>query len=106
MAVVTAVIAVLREQVLALVLRLRTLASHDWLTGALNRGAFEQRVDAELARARRTTGVTGAASPPPPAGARAPRIGDLARRQRRGVRRGFSSGQCPCAARYSLASAS
>ena len=45
---------VLREQVLALVLRLRTLASHDSLTGALNRGAFEQRLDAELARARRS----------------------------------------------------
>jgi len=52
--VVTAVVVVLREQVLALVLRLRTLASHDSLTGALNRGAFEQRLDAELARARRT----------------------------------------------------
>ena len=46
---------VLREQVLALVLRLRTLASHDSLTGALNRGAFEQRLDAELARARRSS---------------------------------------------------
>ena len=52
--VVTAVVVVLREQVLALVLRLRTLASHDSLTGALNRGAFEQRLDAELARARRS----------------------------------------------------
>jgi diguanylate cyclase (GGDEF)-like protein len=52
--VVTVVVAVLREQVLALVLRLRTLASHDSLTGALNRGAFEQRLDAELARASRT----------------------------------------------------
>ena len=51
--VVTAVIRVLRGQVLALVMRLRTLASHDSLTGALNRGAFEQRMDAELARARR-----------------------------------------------------
>ncbi len=53
--VVTAVVLVLREQVLALVLRLRTLASHDSLTGALNRGAFEQRMDAELARARRSS---------------------------------------------------
>ena len=53
--VVTAVVVVLREQVLALVLRLRTLASHDSLTGALNRGAFEQRVDAELVRARRSS---------------------------------------------------
>jgi diguanylate cyclase (GGDEF)-like protein len=52
--VVTAVVVVLREQVLALVLRLRMLASYDSLTGALNRGAFEQRVDAELARARRS----------------------------------------------------
>jgi diguanylate cyclase (GGDEF)-like protein len=39
--------------VLALVLRLRTLASHDSLTGALTRGALEQRLDAELARSRR-----------------------------------------------------
>jgi diguanylate cyclase (GGDEF)-like protein len=53
--VATAVIVVLREQVLALVLRLRTLASHDSLTGALNRGAFEQRLEEELARARRST---------------------------------------------------
>jgi len=52
--VASAVVVVLREQVLALVLRLRTLASHDSLTGALNRGAFEQRLDAELARARRS----------------------------------------------------
>jgi diguanylate cyclase (GGDEF)-like protein len=52
--VVTAVVMVLREQVLALVLRLRELATHDHLTGALTRGAFEQRVEAELARARRT----------------------------------------------------
>ena len=51
--VATAVVVVLREQVLELVLRLRTLASHDSLTGALNRGAFEQRLEAELARARR-----------------------------------------------------
>jgi diguanylate cyclase (GGDEF)-like protein len=51
--VVTAVIVVLREQVLDLVQRLRTLASRDSLTGALNRGAFEQRLDAELARTER-----------------------------------------------------
>ena len=48
------VVVVLREQVLALVTRLRTLASQDSLTGALNRGAFEQRLDAELSRTRRT----------------------------------------------------
>jgi diguanylate cyclase (GGDEF)-like protein len=53
--VATAVVVVLREQVLALVVRLRTLASHDSLTGALNRGAFEQRLDAELARTQRTS---------------------------------------------------
>ena len=52
--VVTVVVLVLREQVLELVMRLRMLASHDSLTGALNRGAFEQRLDAELARAQRT----------------------------------------------------
>ena len=46
---------VLREQVLALVMRLRVLASHDSLTGAFNRGAFEQRLDAELARSQRIT---------------------------------------------------
>jgi diguanylate cyclase (GGDEF)-like protein len=52
--VATAVIVVLRERVLELVQRLRTLASRDSLTGALNRGAFEQRLDAELARTERT----------------------------------------------------
>ncbi len=50
--VVTAVVVVLREQA-GVVLRLRTLASHD--ADALNRGAFEQRLDAELARARRSS---------------------------------------------------
>ena len=53
--VVTVVIVVLRERVLDLVQRLRTLASRDSLTGALNRGAFEQRLDAELARAQRSS---------------------------------------------------
>jgi diguanylate cyclase (GGDEF)-like protein len=52
--VVTIVIVVLREHVLALVKRLGTLASRDSLTGSLNRGAFEQRLEAELARAQRT----------------------------------------------------
>jgi diguanylate cyclase (GGDEF)-like protein len=52
--VATAVVVVLREQVLSLVLRLRLLATHDSLTGALTRGAFEQRIDAELARAQRS----------------------------------------------------
>jgi diguanylate cyclase (GGDEF)-like protein len=51
--VVTLVIAGLREHVLALVVRLGALASRDSLTGALNRGAFEQRLNAELARAQR-----------------------------------------------------
>lgn len=36
---VTAVVVVLREQVLALVMRLRTLASHDSLTGAMTKPA-------------------------------------------------------------------
>ncbi len=54
LALSTLIIVVLREQVLALVTRLGMLASHDSLTGALNRGAFEQRLDAELARTQRT----------------------------------------------------
>jgi GGDEF domain-containing protein len=53
--VVTAVILVLREQVLSLVMRLRMLASHDSLTGALNRGALEQSLESEIARAGRTS---------------------------------------------------
>jgi diguanylate cyclase (GGDEF)-like protein len=51
--VVTAVILSLRSQVLRLVRRLADLATHDFLTGALNRGAFEQRLEAELARTGR-----------------------------------------------------
>jgi diguanylate cyclase (GGDEF)-like protein len=51
--VVSAIVVVLREQVLAHVLRLREEASHDSLTGALNRGAFEERLEAEMIRARR-----------------------------------------------------
>jgi diguanylate cyclase (GGDEF)-like protein len=39
--------------VLDSVLRLRQQASHDSLTGALNRGAFEERVESEVIRARR-----------------------------------------------------
>ena len=52
--VVTAVVLSLREQVRRLVTRLGDLAIHDSLTGALNRGAFEQRLEAELARTART----------------------------------------------------
>jgi diguanylate cyclase (GGDEF)-like protein len=51
--VVTSVILSLRGQVRRLVLRLGDLATHDFLTGALNRGAFEQRLEAELARTDR-----------------------------------------------------
>ena len=51
--VVSAIIVVLRERVLEHVLRLRQQASHDSLTGALNRGAFEERVESEVIRARR-----------------------------------------------------
>jgi diguanylate cyclase (GGDEF)-like protein len=51
--VVSTIIVVLREQVLAHVLRLREEASHDSLTGALNRGAFEERLEGEMIRARR-----------------------------------------------------
>jgi diguanylate cyclase (GGDEF)-like protein len=52
--VVTAVVLSMREQVRRLVTRLGELATQDSLTGALNRGAFEQRLEAELARTART----------------------------------------------------
>ncbi len=51
--VVTLVVLALREQIRVLVTRLGELAIHDSLTGALNRGAFEQRLEAELARTDR-----------------------------------------------------
>jgi diguanylate cyclase (GGDEF)-like protein len=51
--VVTVVVVLLREQVRRLVTRLGELATHDSLTGALNRGAFEQRLEAELSRTAR-----------------------------------------------------
>jgi len=50
---VTGVVLALREQIRVLVNRLGELAIHDSLTGALNRGAFEQRLEAELARTDR-----------------------------------------------------
>ena len=43
----------LRESVHRLVSQLGELATQDSLTGALNRGAFEQRLEAELARTDR-----------------------------------------------------
>jgi diguanylate cyclase (GGDEF)-like protein len=52
--VVTAVVLSLREEVRKLVFRLGELATRDSLTGALNRRAFEQRLEAELARTSRT----------------------------------------------------
>jgi diguanylate cyclase (GGDEF)-like protein len=52
--VVTGVVFSLREEIRKLVTRLGELATRDSLTGALNRGAFEQRLEAELARASRT----------------------------------------------------
>ena len=57
--VVTAVVLSLREQVRCLVTRLGELAIHDSLTGARNRGAFEQRLEGELARAARTAAPCG-----------------------------------------------
>ena len=51
--VVAVVVLALREQVRRLVTRLGELATHDSLTGALNRGAFEERLEAELARTAR-----------------------------------------------------
>jgi diguanylate cyclase (GGDEF)-like protein len=51
--VVTLVVLSLREQVHRLVSQLGALATQDFLTGALNRGAFEQRLEAELARTER-----------------------------------------------------
>ena len=51
--VVATVVVLLRHQVLALVVRLGELAARDSLTGALNRRAFEVRLDAELARGDR-----------------------------------------------------
>ena len=50
---VTGVVLALREQIRVLVTQLGKLAIHDSLTGALNRGAFEQRLEAELARTER-----------------------------------------------------
>ncbi|MEA2269838.1 MAG: hypothetical protein QOC64_2448, partial [Solirubrobacteraceae bacterium] len=47
----------LRRQVHALVAELQTMATRDALTGALNRGAFEQRLEDELARTRRSGGA-------------------------------------------------
>jgi diguanylate cyclase (GGDEF)-like protein len=44
----------LRARNARLVSELRTLATHDALTGALNRGAFEEFLAAELARLRRS----------------------------------------------------
>jgi diguanylate cyclase (GGDEF)-like protein len=56
---VTAVVLSLREEVRKLVTRLGELATRDSLTGALNRGAFEQRLEAELARTARTEASLG-----------------------------------------------
>ena len=51
--VVTVVVLTLRERIRRLVTQLGELATQDSLTGALNRGAFEQRLEAELARTER-----------------------------------------------------
>ena len=61
--VVTLVVLALREQIRVLVTRLGELAIHDSLTGALNRGAFEQRLEAELARTDRMGGAVRARRP-------------------------------------------
>ena len=53
MGLVTGVVLALREQIRVLVTQLGELAIHDSLTGALNRGAFEQRLESELARTER-----------------------------------------------------
>ena len=57
--VVTLVVLSLREQVHRLVTQLGALATQDFLTGALNRGAFEQRLEAELARTDRIAAPCG-----------------------------------------------
>jgi diguanylate cyclase (GGDEF)-like protein len=57
--VVTGVVLSLREEVAKLVTRLGELATRDSLTGALNRGAFEQRLEAELSRTSRTAAPLG-----------------------------------------------
>jgi len=52
--VVAAVVATLRAQIARLIRRLGEQATIDSLTGALNRAAFEQRLEAELARCERS----------------------------------------------------
>ncbi len=52
--VVPAVVLTLREQVARVIRRLGEQATLDSLTGALNRAAFEQRLEAELARCERS----------------------------------------------------
>ncbi len=53
---VTVIVATLREQVVAAVAALEARAALDPLTQALNRGAFEQRLESELARVVRSDG--------------------------------------------------